>query len=97
MHVGDLSLEDLDIRKLGEDAADGLGDFGRAQPGRRDLVQEGLKEVMVAAIEQGDIDLPYTAQRLRCRKPAESAADNQHACHGTNLTDTCIVVADWLY
>ncbi len=94
MHVGHFPLEHFDVGELREDAADRLGDFRGAQAGRGDLVEQRLEQVMVAAIEQRDLDVPRIAERLCRGKSAETAANNEHACHGTNLPHACNVVAE---
>ncbi len=47
--------EDGDIAAVGQDGPDGLGDIRIRKAGRGELVEEGLKEVMIVAIDQGDV------------------------------------------
>src|SRR5215216_2702760 len=51
-------------------------DVSRRQPRGGDLVEEGLKQVVVPAVEQGNTDR-RAFERLRCREAAETAADDQ--------------------
>ena len=43
-------------RSRRQDDPDRLGDIGRRQYGGRDLVQERLEQVIIVAVEYGDID-----------------------------------------
>jgi hypothetical protein len=39
-----------------QDDPDRLGDIGRRQYGGRDLIQERLEQVIIVAVDHGDID-----------------------------------------
>ncbi len=41
---------------LAQDGADGLGDVGRGEDGEGHLVEQRLKGVVVAAVDEGDVD-----------------------------------------
>jgi hypothetical protein len=47
---------ELEVPLCAEDGPDGIGDLARGQSSGRDLVQERLEEVIVAAIDQHDVD-----------------------------------------
>jgi hypothetical protein len=55
-----------------EDSANGLGDVGRGEHGEGDLIEERLKDVVVAAVDDGDIN-GEPGQAL-CRIDAGKAA-----------------------
>ena len=52
----DLVHEDFSVGLVAEDGADGLGDVGRRKHGQCDLVEQGLEGVVVAAVDEGDVD-----------------------------------------
>jgi hypothetical protein len=54
-----------------DDAPYRRGDVARVQDRRRHLVEEGLKDVVVAAIDQGDVDA--LAAEPDCRLEASEA------------------------
>ena len=51
----DLAHEHGDIALLAQDVAQRRGDRRRREAGGGDLVQQRLEQVMVAAIDQGDV------------------------------------------
>ena len=56
----------------GQQAADGCRDFRRTQGGHRYLVQQRLEQMMVLAIDDGDVDVAQFAQlpgRVQPGKP----------------------------
>ena len=57
---------------------DGRGNIGRRQAARRDLIQERLEEVLVAAVDQRHVDR-RAGERLCGGEPAEARANNHHA------------------
>ena len=74
-----------------DDAADRRGDVARVQDRRRHLVEERLEQVVVAAIDERDVDGRLTEPQGGL-EAAEPAAENDDArpplvlaCHGTNL------------
>jgi hypothetical protein len=83
----DSTRGDIDARRLAEEHAyvsgppqnppDRRGDITWRERRRGDLIQQRLKDVMVAAIEQRDLDVGLS-QRFCRRQPAKSAADNDH-------------------
>ena len=57
------------------------GDVGRGQARGRDLVQQRLEQVMVAAVDQGDAQR-RRSQRARRPQAAEAAADDHEVRAG---------------
>ena len=57
--------------------ADRPGDFGSCQGGGRDLVQQRLEQMMVAPVDQRDLDRG-AAEPMRRFQPAEAGADDHH-------------------
>ena len=54
---------------------------GESGPGR-DLVEQRLEQVVVAPVDEGDVDPVVLAQLLRRVQAAEAAADDQDAVSG---------------
>ena len=63
------------IGHVGEDRANRRGDVGRRQGSGRDLVEQGLEQVVVAPVHQRDLDR-LSGQPLGGGQPAEAGADN---------------------
>ena len=61
-----------------EDGANGSGDVSGGQRGRGHLVQQGLEQVMVVAVDQGDLHLRLR-QVAGCCKSRKASANNDHA------------------
>jgi hypothetical protein len=57
VHAADLLLSHARVGAARQQAADGRGDLRGAEARHRHLVEQGLEEVVVAAIHQGDLDL----------------------------------------
>ncbi len=78
-------LRDVELRRLGEqdarvllavqDPSQRRGDLGSREPAGRDLVDERLEQVVVLAIDEGDVDIG-APQALDDEQPAEAAADH---------------------
>ncbi len=61
----------------GEHTSDRCSDVGCGQPGHRDLVQEGLKQVVVLPVDQHDVRVaPETLAELQA--PETTADDRDH-------------------
>ena len=74
----DLVHQDLRVGVLAEDGANGLGDVGRGEDGERDLVEERLKDVVVAAVHDRYVDGEFG--QAFCRIDAgKAAADDDDA------------------
>ena len=61
-----------------DQASNRPGDVGRRQTGRRHLVEQRLKKVMVLAVNQGDVHL-CLGKPLIDREAGEAGADNDNA------------------
>jgi hypothetical protein len=75
-----LTKHDPDVRLPPEDPANGRRDVARRQPGGRDLIEQRLKHVVIAPIQDRDL-YRLSSQRTRRVQAAEAAADNQHTGH----------------
>ncbi len=75
--AGDLGHAELQVLLVPQDGAHGIGDLARRQAGGGDLVQEGLKQVIIAPIHQHHLDA-RSAQSLRGSQPAKAGP---HDCH----------------
>jgi hypothetical protein len=65
-----LAEQDRDVRSV-DDASYRRGDVARVQDRRRHLIEEGLKDVVVAAIDESDVDA--LAAQPDCRLEASEA------------------------
>jgi hypothetical protein len=74
-HVGE---ERARVRLLLDHAPDGGRDQARRQDARGDLVEQGLEQVMVGAVDQGDVDV-RAGQRSGGAQSAESPTDHHDA------------------
>ena len=71
-----LGQHHLDVLLPAQDAADRRGDVARVQRRRRDLVQQGLKQVMILAVDQ---DHPHRrAPQHPCGVQAAEPASHDH-------------------
>ena len=78
LHLG---LEDRQVAALHlgqQHVADRCAHRRRAQARRRHLIEQRLEQVMVGAVDQGDLDLGLR-QRPHRLDAAEAAADDEHA------------------
>ncbi len=68
--------ENFDIFLATEDRADGSGDFGGRERAGGDLIEEGLEEVEVALVEEGNFDVgPF--EGLRGDEAREASAQDE--------------------
>jgi hypothetical protein len=74
---GHLGEEHFDRRPPAKEAAKRGRDLARGEDAGRDLVEERLKEVVVGAIDESDVDR-VPAEGLRRPQPAEAAADDDY-------------------
>jgi hypothetical protein len=72
--VADLGHHHFAVLLSPEHLADRGGDLGRRQRGRGHLVEQGLEDVVVLAVEEQDVQV-RPGQRLRGLEAAEAAAD----------------------
>ena len=77
----DLFLTDVDVLVSREKTANRRGDLGGAESGHRHLVEEGLEQVVIALVDEGDLDLRNVAERACGAKARKSSAHNHHAFH----------------
>ena len=78
--IGYAAEKDANIWLIPKEAAYRTGDVGRREPGGRDLIQQWLKKIVVALVDQGD-PAACVAQRLRRGDAAKAAADDQDTRH----------------
>jgi hypothetical protein len=85
-----------------QDGPDRCGDVGGREGGRRNLVEEGLEEVVVAAVDEGDLDV-LAGQPFRGVQTAEPTADDDDPrlpgalrSHAHALPATVVLVGDQL-
>src|SRR5581483_6749556 len=73
-----LAEEDVGVLVAAEDAADRRADFAGRERAGRDLIEERLEEMEVAAVDERDVDrrMSEIARRI---EPAEPAAENEDA------------------
>jgi hypothetical protein len=76
--VDSLAEENLDVLLEAQDGADGRGDFGGGERTGGDLIEERLKEVEVALVEKGDVDVG-ALESLRCDKTRETSTQDEDA------------------
>src|SRR5262249_7641856 len=73
-----LRQKDFRILLLVEQVPDRRGDVGRRQRGGGQLIEQGLKDVMIRPVDEGDVD-ERVAKHARGIEAAEPAADDEHA------------------
>ena len=73
--AGDLCQEYAEVSLLHLELTDRRGDLGGREDRRRHLVEQRLKYVVVAAVDQDDLGIGVP-QRVRRREPGKAAADN---------------------
>jgi hypothetical protein len=61
------------------------GDLALGQDSRGHLVEEGLEQMVVAAVEQDDVDVGETEQVCR-REAPETSADDDDAVSGARVS-----------
>ena len=76
--AGDLRQEYTEVRLLHLELTDRRGNLGGREDRRRHLVEERLKYVVVAAVDQHDLGIGVP-QRVRRRDPGKAAADDDDA------------------
>ena len=67
------------VRVAPEDRSQRLRDVTRRERARRDLIEQWLEDVVVAAVEHRDLDAVVATQRASGIEPAETTADDDHA------------------
>src|SRR5690606_21743985 len=76
-----LGLDDVHVRRTGEDAADRYRDVRGTQGRHRDLIEKRLKEVMILAIDDRDGDVGHVTQSLRRVQSRKSRTDDDDLLH----------------
>ena len=76
-----LAQDHPERRMVTQHIADGRGDLTLREDPRGHLVEQGLEQMMIGAIDQSDPDR-YPAQRLGGKQSAEPAADDHHVVAG---------------
>jgi hypothetical protein len=74
-----LAEQDGRVLALAEYRAQRLGNIAGTHGARRDLVEERLEQVEVAAIDERDLDTPVLAKGARRVQAPETAADDDDA------------------
>jgi hypothetical protein len=84
-----LAQQDRGVVISAEDAAQRLGDVAGRDRAGGDLVQQRLEDVVVAPIDEGQVDALVTTQPTRRVQPAEAAAHDEDPMplHGTILAE----------
>ena len=72
-----ITQNDLDILEFMQDTSDRLCDLAGRKHRRRDLIKQRLKNVVIFAIDQRDLNRPVSKLFGR-RQPAKTAADNHY-------------------
>ena len=67
--------EDGDVPAVGQDSSDRLSDIGIGETSGGQLIKKGLKEVMILAIDQGDIG-PVFGERVAKGQPGETRSND---------------------
>ena len=78
INVNSFAKEDLDVFLAAEDGADRGGDFSGREGAGGNLIEEGLKEMEIAFVEEGDVDVG-AFQGLRGDETRETSAEDQDA------------------
>ena len=84
----DLRPDEPHRRVAARDAAHRVGDVGRLQAGGRDLVEQRLEEVVVAAVDDLDGEVPV-AQAVCQRQPPEAGPDDDEAWGEPRAHEAC--------
>ena len=80
-HLGEL---DAHVLRPAQDVPQRRRDLTGREDAGRDLVQQRLEQVVVAAVDQRDVDRQLSEEAAR-RQPAEAAADDDDAMPGVTL------------
>ncbi len=80
----DLGEDDVHVRLATQHRADRLRDVRRRKRGRRHLVEQGLEQVVIAPVDEGDLH-GRVGERLRRLQPAEPTADDDDPSAGVGI------------
>ena len=75
---GNVRQHDAHIGLAAKHGSDRRCDVGRRQRRGRDLVEQWLKQVVIVAVYQGDVERP-SGEGLCRREPAKARSDDDHA------------------
>jgi hypothetical protein len=78
INSGHVPLQDANIPKGRHQAANRCGNVGRAEARHRDLIQERLKQMVIGAIDDSNVNTCGIPKRLYGVQPAESRPDNDN-------------------
>jgi hypothetical protein len=82
------TLEYPRILLAGEQTPDRRRNIGWTQAGHRDLVKQRLKKMVIAAVDQGDLNVCELVQSLGRIQPGKATPDNHNRFHGSHSTAT---------
>ena len=68
-----------------KDGAYRVGNIAGGQPGRGDLIQQRLEQMIIATIDDGDTDIAIL-QGSRCAQAPEPCSHDDDTCWGTQLS-----------
>jgi len=74
-----LVANDTHIALPRKNAADGGSDVRRAQPRHRDLIKQRLKQVIVASVNQRDIEIAVLGKPFCCVQSGKTTADDDNS------------------
>lgn len=80
MVVADIEL--IGLLRAVENGAEGAGDVLNGEGGGRDLVEKRLEEVVIGAINQGDVEIGAFVELTSAGEAAEATADDDDARKG---------------
>ena len=83
VHVDDLAEDDARIALMSQYVADRRRDVALGEYAGGDLVEQGLEEVVVGAVDHNHLDW-RAAQRLGGEQPGEPATDDDDAVHDSD-------------
>lgn len=88
--LGDGVEKDFDVFGFAEDGAQGAGNVGGCKGSGGDLVEKGLKEVVVLFVDESDLEARVVSKLLGAGKASESAADDENVfgtSHGRDFSE----------
>ena len=80
----DLGQDHLHVRLAAQHRSDRLRDVRRRKRGRRHLVEQGLEQVVIAPVDEGDVH-GCVGERLRGLQSPEPAADDDDTSAGVGI------------
>jgi hypothetical protein len=80
------TLEHPRVLLTGQQTPDRRRNIGGTQAGHRDLVKQRLKKMVIAAVDQGDLNVCQLVQSLGRIQPGKATPDNHNRFHGSHST-----------